>query len=48
MSFTKINHYEKEYLDEHHDSALNVTSGVADQPIVNLSLIHISEPTRRS
>ena len=35
MSFTKINHYEKEYLDEHHDSALNVTSGVADQPIVN-------------
>ena len=29
MSFTKINHYEKEYADMHHDTALN------------LSLIHI-------
>ncbi len=35
MSFTKIDHYEKEYADAHHDSALNVTEGVADQPIVN-------------
>ena len=35
MAFTKIDHYEKEYLDTHHDSALNVTEGVADQPIVN-------------
>ncbi|MEG0788927.1 MAG: methylmalonyl Co-A mutase-associated GTPase MeaB [Alistipes sp.] len=35
MPFTKIQHYEKEYLDKHHNSALNVTSGVADQPIVN-------------
>lgn len=35
MSFTKIDHYEKEYIDTHHDSALNVTDGVADQPIVN-------------
>ena len=35
MTFTKIDHYEKEYLDTHHDSALNVTQGVADQPIVN-------------
>ena len=43
MSFTKINHYEKEYADMHHDTALNVTEGVEDQP---LSLIHISEPTR--
>ena len=34
MSFTKIEHYEKEYLDTHHDSALNVTEGVAAQPIV--------------
>ena len=25
MSFTKINHYEKEYADMHHDTALNVT-----------------------
>ena len=35
MAFTKIDHYEKEYIDTHHDSALNVTEGVADQPIVN-------------
>ncbi len=35
MAFTKINHYEHEYLDHHHDSALNVTEGVEDQPIVN-------------
>ena len=28
MSFTKINHYEKEYADMHHDTALNVTEGV--------------------
>ena len=35
MAFTKIEHFEKEYLDTHHDSALNVTEGVEDQPIVN-------------
>ena len=35
MSYTKIEHYEKEYLDKHHDSALNVTKGVEDQPVVN-------------
>ena len=35
MSFTKINHYEHEYLDQHHDSALQVTEGVEDQPVVN-------------
>ena len=35
MSYTKIEHYEKEYLDHHHDSALNVTKGVEDQPVVN-------------
>ena len=35
MSFTKIHHYEKEYADMHHDTALNVTEGVEDQPIVN-------------
>ena len=46
MSFTKINHYEKEYADAHHDTALNVAEGVEDQPIISLSLIHISEPTR--
>ena len=35
MGFTKINHYEHEYADQHHDTALNVAEGVADQPIVN-------------
>ncbi len=35
MSFTKIEHYEKEYIDAHHDSALNVTEGVEDKPVVN-------------
>ncbi len=35
MAFTKIEHYEKEYLDHHHDSALNVTDGVESQPVVN-------------
>lgn len=35
MSFTKINHYEHEYIDEHHGSALQVTEGVDDQPIIN-------------
>ncbi|MDE6624660.1 MAG: methylmalonyl Co-A mutase-associated GTPase MeaB [Alistipes sp.] len=35
MNFTKINHYEKEYADTHHDTALNVTEGVGSQPIVN-------------
>ncbi len=35
MTFSKINHYEKEYADTHHDTALNVTQGVEGQPIVN-------------
>lgn len=35
MSFTKINHFEREYADTHHSTALNVAEGVADQPIVN-------------
>ena len=35
MAYTKIEHYEKEYLDQHHDSALNVTEGVDDKPVVN-------------
>ena len=35
MSFTKIHHYEKEYADTHHDTALNVAEGVEDQPIVS-------------
>ncbi len=35
MKHTKITHYEKEHIDRHHNSALSVTEGVADQPIVN-------------
>ena len=35
MGFTKINHFEKEYADIHHDTALNVAEGVEDQPVVN-------------
>lgn len=36
MSHSKIEHYENnQYHDMHHDSALNVTSGVNDQPMVN-------------
>lgn len=35
MSFTKIDHYEKEYADTHHDTALNVTEGVEDQSIIS-------------
>ncbi len=31
----KIDHFEEEYLHDHHDSALHVSSGVNDQPIVN-------------
>ena len=34
-SYSKIEHYEKAYADTHQDTALNVTEGVADQPIVN-------------
>ena len=35
MSFTRIDHYEKEYADTHRDTALNVAQGVEEQPIVN-------------
>ncbi len=35
MAHTKIQHYEKEYADTHHNTALNVTEGVENQPIVN-------------
>ena len=34
-SFTKIDHYEREYADTHHDTALNVTEGVEEQPIIS-------------
>ncbi len=35
MAYTKIEHFEREYADMHHDTALNVAEGVEDQPIVN-------------
>ncbi len=35
MSFTKIDHFEREYADTHRDTALNVAEGVGEQPIVN-------------
>ncbi len=35
MAFTKIQHFETEYIDDHHHSALAVSEGVADQPITN-------------
>ncbi len=35
MAYSKITHYEKEHIDTHHDSALSVAEGVAEQPIVN-------------
>ena len=46
MNFSKIAHYEKEYADIHHDTALNVAEGVEDQPIVNpyFTLIESNNP----
>ena len=35
MSFTKINHYEKEYADTHHESALTEPDVAENQPVVN-------------
>lgn len=35
MSHTKIDHYEYHHREEHSDSALKVTEGVKEQPIVN-------------
>ncbi|MFR9620888.1 MAG: methylmalonyl Co-A mutase-associated GTPase MeaB [Rikenellaceae bacterium] len=35
MRHTKIEHFEREHIDAHHNSALSVTEGVSDQPIVN-------------
>ena len=32
MSFTKINHYEKEYADTHHECALTVTEAWKTNP----------------
>ncbi len=35
MAFTKIEHFESSYTDDHHDTALVVAEGVEEQPIVN-------------
>ena len=37
--FTKIEHFEREYADMHHDTALNVSDGVAGQPSVNPNFV---------
>ena len=37
--YTKIEHFEREYIDAHHDSALNVTDGVENQPAVNPNFV---------
>ncbi len=39
MAFTKINHFESESIDDHHHSALSVTEGVGDQPIINPNFV---------
>lgn len=39
MAFTKIKHFESEYIDDHHHSALSVTEGVGDQPIINPNFV---------
>lgn len=44
MAFTKIEHYEKEHCDAHHDSALSVAEGVNDQPIVNPYFVRKRKP----
>ncbi len=45
MTFTKIDHYENHHKKEHSESALNVTEGVADQPIVNPYFVRKRRPT---
>ena len=44
MAFTKIEHYEKEHRDEHHDSALNVSEGVSEQPITSPYFVRKHKP----
>ena len=44
MSATHIDHYEYHHREEHDDSALNVTSGVESQPVVNP---YFKRPKRR-
>ena len=44
MSATHIDHYEFHHREEHDDSALNVTSGVESQPVVNP---YFKRPKRR-
>ncbi len=48
MAHTKIKHFEKEYIDDHHHSALAVSEGVADQPIVNPYFVRRAAQRRTS
>ncbi len=45
MAYTKIKHFERDYVDDHHHSALAVNEGVEDQPIVNPYFVR--RPRRR-
>lgn len=44
MSFSEIDHWEHHHKDRHHDSALSVTEGVEDQPVVNPHFVKKKRP----
>ena len=44
MAFTRIDHYEKHHREENADSALDVTEGVASQPVVNPHFVRRRRP----
>ncbi len=44
MASTKIDHYENEHRHHHEDSALNVTAGVEQQPVVNPYFVRKKRP----
>lgn len=45
MSFTKIDHFERQHKDDNHDSALNVAQGVDGAPSVNPNFKKIKKRT---
>ena len=44
MGFTKTEHYERDYCDSHHDSALKVTQGTDNHPVTNPNFKKKSRP----
>ncbi len=44
MSFSDIDHWEHHHREEHRDSALSVTEGVEDQPVVNPYFVKKKRP----